>query len=40
MANKFREKLSGKRSTKGYDKIEKQNRLLQLLSQILDHRKG
>lgn len=40
MANKFREKLSGKRSTKGYDKIAKQNRLLQLLSQIPDHRKG
>jgi len=40
MANRFREKLAEKRSKKGYDKIAKQNRLLQLLSQIPDHRKG
>ena len=40
MANKFREKLAEKRSKKGYEKIAKQNRLLQLLSQIPDHRKG
>ena len=40
MANKFREKLAGKRSRKGYEKIAKQNRLLQLLSEIPDHRKG
>jgi hypothetical protein len=40
MANKFREKLAGKRSKKGYEKIAKQNRLLQLLSEIPDHRKG
>lgn len=40
MANKFRVKLSEKRSKKGYEKIAKQNRLLQLLSQIPDHRKG
>jgi len=40
MANKFREKLAEKRSKKGYKEIAKQNRLLQLLSQIPDHRKG
>lgn len=40
MANKFRIKLSEKRSTKGYKNIAQQNRLLQLLSQIPDHRKG
>jgi len=40
MANKFREKLSKKRSTKGYQDIAQKNRLLQLLSQIPDHRKG
>ena len=40
MANKFRVKLSEKRSKKGYEKIAKQNRLLQLLGTIPDHRKG
>lgn len=40
MANKFREKLADKRSKKGYDKESKKNRLLQLLSDIPDHRKG
>lgn len=40
MANKFREKLAEKRSKKGYDKIAKKNRLLQLLGEIPDHRKG
>lgn len=40
MANKFRVKLSEKRSKKGYEKIAKENRLLQLLSQVPDHRKG
>lgn len=40
MANKFRIKLSEKRSKKGYKKIAQQNSLLQLLSQIPDHRKG
>ncbi|MBC8395861.1 MAG: ISAs1 family transposase [Flavobacteriales bacterium] len=40
MANKFREKLAGKRSKKGYDIIAKENHLLQLLSDIPDHRKG
>lgn len=40
MANRFREKLSSKRSKKGYEEIAKKNRLLQLLSQIPDHRKG
>lgn len=40
MANKFREKLLEKRSKKGYEQIAKKNRLLQLLSQIPDHRKG
>ncbi len=32
MANKFREKLAGKRSKKGYEEFAKKNRLLQLLS--------
>lgn len=40
MANKFREKLSSKRSKKGYEELAKKNRLLQLLSKIPDHRKG
>jgi len=40
MSNKFREKLAEKRSKKGYKNIAKQNRLLQLLGTILDHRKG
>ena len=40
MANKFREKLSQKRSKKGYEKIAEKNRLLQLLAEIPDHRKG
>ena len=40
MANRLREKLAGKRSKKGYEKIAKQNRLLQLLKQVPDHRKG
>ncbi len=40
MANKFREKLAEKRSIKGYKKTAKQNRLLQLLGTIPDHRKG
>jgi len=40
MANKFREKLSQKRSKKGYEEIAKNNTLLQLLSKIPDHRKG
>ncbi len=40
MANKFREKLAGKRSKKGYEEFAKKNRLLQLLSEIPDHRKG
>jgi hypothetical protein len=40
MANRFREKLADKRSKKGYEKIAKKNRLLQLLAQIPDHRKG
>ena len=40
MANRFRIKLSEKRSTKGYKKIAQKNRLLQLLWQIQDHRKG
>ena len=31
MVNKFRVKLSEKRSKKGYEKIAEQNRLLQLL---------
>jgi len=40
MANKFREKLAEKRSKKGYDEVAKKNKLLQLLAQIPDHRKG
>ena len=40
MANRFREKLAEKRSKKGYEKIAKRNRLLQLLGEIPDHRKG
>jgi len=40
MANKFRVKLSEKRSKKGYKKIAEKNRLLQLLGTIQDHRKG
>jgi hypothetical protein len=40
MANKFREKLSEKRSKKGYNEIAKKNKLLQLLSNIPDNRKG
>lgn len=40
MANKFREKLAEKRSKKGYEEIAKKNRLLQLLANIPDHRKG
>ena len=40
MANKFREKLADKRSKKGFDKVAKENHLLQLLSDIPDHRKG
>lgn len=40
MANKFREKLSNKRSKKGYEEIAKNNKLLQLLSKVPDHRKG
>jgi hypothetical protein len=40
MANKFREKLSKIRSKKGYDKFAKRNRLLQLLGEIPDYRKG
>lgn len=40
MANKFREKLSNKRSKKGYEKVAKKNKLLQLLEKIPDHRKG
>jgi len=40
MANKFREKLAEKRSKKGYNEVAKENKLLQLLSQIPDHRKG
>lgn len=40
MANKFREKLSNKRSKKGYEEIAKKNRLLQLLGKVPDHRKG
>ncbi len=40
MANKFREKLSKTRSKKGYDRFARQNRLLQLLGGIPDHRKG
>ena len=40
MANKFREKLAKKRSKKGYEEFAKKNRLLQLLSEIPDHRKG
>ena len=40
MANKYREKLAGKRSKKGYEEFAKKNRLLQLLSEIPDHRKG
>ncbi len=40
MANKFREKLAEKRSKKGYKEIASKNRLLQLLREIPDHRKG
>jgi len=40
MANKFREKLAERRSRKGYDQIARNNRLLQLLRDIPDHRKG
>ncbi len=40
MANQFREKLSNKRSKKGYEAIAKRNKLLQLLADIPDHRKG
>jgi hypothetical protein len=40
MANRFREKLSKKRSIKGYEKYAKNNRLLQLLALIPDHRKA
>ncbi len=40
MANRFREKLADKRSKKGYDEVAKENKLLQLLAQIPDHRKG
>ncbi len=40
MANKFREKLSNKRSKKGYSEFAKKNRLLQLLGSISDDRKG
>lgn len=40
MANKFREKLAEKRSKKGYEKIAHKNRLLKLLGEIPDHRKG
>ena len=40
MGNKFREKLSEKRSKKGYEKIASKNRLLQLLAEVPDHRKG
>lgn len=40
MANKFREKLSNKRSKKGYAEFAKKNKLLQLLGNIPDDRKG
>lgn len=40
MANKFREKLAEKRSKKGFKEFSKNNKLLQLLSGIPDHRKG
>ena len=40
MANRFREKLAEKRSKKGYKEIASKNRLLQLLGEIPDHRKG
>ncbi len=40
MANRFREKLSNKRSKKGYKEFAKKNRLLQLLGNISDNRKG
>lgn len=40
MSNKFREKLSEKRSKKGYKEIAKSNKLLQLLGTIPDHRKA
>jgi len=40
MANKSRDKLSIKRSKKGYEKFAKKNRLLQLLGEIPVHRKG
>ncbi len=40
-ANQFREKLAKKRSKKSYDEFSKKNnRLLQVLSLIPDHRKG
>ncbi len=38
MANRFREKLSNKRSKKGYEEFAKKNRLLQLLGTIPDHK--
>ena len=40
MSNKFREKLASKRSKKGYEEIAKKNKLLQLLGDIPDNRKG
>lgn len=40
MANKFREKLSNKRSRKGYEELSNKNRLLQLLKGVKEHRKG
>lgn len=38
--SKTREHLSKKRSIKGYEKLAQNNRLLQLLKKIPDHRKG
>ena len=40
MATKTREKLSIKRSKKGYAKYAESNKLLQLLSKVPDYRKG
>jgi len=40
MVNRYRVKLSEKRSKKGYEKIAKRNRLLQFLGKVPDHRKG
>ena len=40
MATKTREKLSIKRSKKGYAKYAESNKLLQLLSKVPDHRKA